>query len=246
MNFLNHKTFGPEKLRMLPGATLVEDKQGLMEGQVTWEAPNDRIMQLAPDLGSAHPYARFCTLEKRSFTFGGKGLATVKGNYAGMSPQRGEESPPTYELQIGTSEEPIVVHRRFATHIGGRPSAPLNGAIFIDPSTGDQTADDKLGVFDRFALWIEDEENDLAGVEAFLDANEIVWRKKYTARSRPQDLSDVGKIATPEGPEPSVNPEWNWRYNGMTYQERAHVFTVQKEWQLSGWRGWNKKIYDTA
>jgi hypothetical protein len=182
-------------------------------------------------------------MERRRIVFNND-FALIMGEFAGMDPKKDEESIPVYELQIGTSDEPIEVHPDFVTKIGGRPSRPLNGAYFIDPGTGDQTTDDKIGTFEKFVLIHNDEKNKLAGIMAYLDASEVIWRKKYTARSRPGDMGDVGTIDTPEGPNPNLGKGRNWLYIGMSYTERGDVFSVAKEWKGSARGGWNPLLYE--
>lgn len=236
-------TYGRSGLKLQPGSEVTETKEGLSTGTATWQAPAKRAYELAPLIGSSHPYVKFLRMERRRIIFNND-FAIISGEFAGMDPSKGEDSIPVYELQIGTSEEPAEVHPDFVSKIAGRPSRPLNGAYFIDPGTGDQTTDDKIGVFEKFVLIHNGEKNRLAGIVAYLDASEVIWRKKYTSRARPNDIASVGTIDSPEGPNPNLGKGRTWLYNGLSYTERGDVFSIAKEWRCSARGGWNELFYD--
>jgi hypothetical protein len=236
------KTYGNQQLRLQPGSKVIMDNTGLATGTATWKAPRERAYDLAPKKGALHPYLKFLVLDRLEITFT-ESDAVIVGEFAGMAPEAGDQQP-VYELQIGVSEENVVLHPDFVTKIGGRPSRPLNGAVFINPGTGNVTTDDRIGVFEKFSLIHKGEKNPFAGIEAYLDASEIVWRKKYTSRSRPNDIGKVGEIDNPEGPNPQLGRGRNWLYIGMSYSQRGNVYSVSKEWRASARGGWNKDLYD--
>jgi hypothetical protein len=174
--------------------------------------------------------------EKRNVTWG-PGIAVIKCDFAGLDPNGPDDTPPVYELQFGTGQEPIEIHPKFASELGGKPSSPQNGAIYVDPQ-GNFTTDDQVGMFERFAI-----DSDLAGITHFLDTVNITWRMKYTARSKPSGMGNVGKIDSPEGGPPNIGGARNWLYTGLSYTERGDVFSVVKEWKGSGRKGWNGQVY---
>lgn len=235
--------YGRDGLKLQEGSETIETKEGLTTGTATWEAPAERAYSLAPNIGSPHPFVSFIRMERRRIVFK-KGFGVITGEFAGIDPSKGDDSIPVYELQLGVSEEPIEVHPDFVSKIGGRPSNPLNGAVFIDPGTGAVTKNDKIGTFEKFSLIHNDEKNELAAVMAYLDASEVIWRKKYTSRNRPNDMGDIASIDSPEGPNPNLGKGRTWLYVGMNYSERGGAFTISKEWKGSARGGWNKLIYD--
>jgi hypothetical protein len=98
----------------------------------------------------------------------------------------------------------------------------------------------------------------MTGVTSFLDANNTIWRESWTS-SRPLDDSSsgmVGKVMNPPGPVPDFGTR-NWLYVGMnmemktTYKQvgengdvsEKSVFSLSREWRLSGRRGWHPAIY---
>lgn len=235
-------THGDNGLKEQDGAQIVTDDKGLSTGSMSWTCATDTAMSRAPKIGSVHPYASYLYMTKRTITLS-KGVATIVGEYAGLEPNLGDQSGPVYELHIGVGEEPIQTHPDFVTKIGGKPSNPLNGARFIDPTTGDITKDDKLGVFDRFVAIVNGERNPFAPIESYLDASEITFREQYTSRARPSSLNGVGEIGTPPGAAPNPSRGRNWLYIGLTYSQHGRVFSVTREWRLSARGGWNQTIY---
>ena len=232
------KVFGRNGLIMSNGGTLVTDKYGLTTGTVVYRLPVGRV-ELQPAFGSSHPYAAFCGLERRELRFT-PGFWTLVCDYAGAEQ---DESDPEYELEIGTGREPIETHPDFVTKIGGKPSAPKNGAVFVD-DTGHPTSDDKIGIFDRFRMTLESgERNLMAGVTGYEAANLTTWVKSWTSRSRPSDGGNVGLIDNPEGNPPNYGSGRNWRYMGLSSLKRGKAHANRKAWQLSGPGGWNEMIY---
>lgn len=229
--------FGQGGLILEPGGELVEDRYGLTSGQLRYRMPVGRH-DLKPAYNSPHPLASFCLLERRRVVMT-PGWWTLICDYAGSEQ---DESDPEYDLEIGTSREPVETHPRFVTHIGGKPSAPLNGAVFVD-ETGFPTSDDKLGVFDRFRMLKPNgERNPLAGMSAYEAANQTHWVKSWTSRTRPTDGGAVGKIDNPEGPNPSYDGR-NWLYMGLQYRRRGGAYSIRKIWRLSGPGGWVEAVY---
>lgn len=227
--------FGRDGLILQPGGELTTDKYGLTTGQLKFLLKPGRL-DLLPVFNSAHPWANFCLLERRK-TVQTPGWWTVVADYAGGEQ---DESEPEYELEVGTSREPIETSTRFVSHIAGKPSAPLNGAVFVD-GTGHPTSDDALGVFDRFRATIDGARNELAGVTQYEAANQTHWVKSWTSRARPTDGGNVGKIDDPEGPAPNY-PGRNWLYLGLHYVRRGGAYSIRKIWRSGDW---SEKIYGT-
>ena len=143
----------------------------------------------------------------------------------------------------GTGNEPIVTHDRFLSELGGKPSAPLNGAIFRDPVTGEISTDDATAEFDRFALMIGGLRNPLAGVDSYICANNTVWTKSWTSRTKPT-VHPI-RISNPEGPAPDYGGSSNWLELPTAYTLRGNVYSCVARWLASGRGGWNNIVYAT-
>lgn len=213
------------------------DRYGLWTGRCRWSVLDGR-MDLLPQIGEVHPRAPWMKIEDRDITFSA-GRWLVDCSYVGADVI---DSVPVHELQRNTNTEPIETHQDFVSLIAGKPSAPLNGALFVDED-GNPTADDKRGIFHRFRLVLESgERNLLAGTTGFLSPSNTLWTKSWTSKTKPTDGGNVGKIDTPEGGPPSY-AGCDWLYVGMQYTERQDVYSIRKVWMLSAKGGWNPLIY---
>lgn len=208
------------------------DIYGLETCSATYKCPMDRF-DLIPGMFSPHPIFTYLNMERRRVNIGPDGFLTITGEYAGIP---GESTVPIYEVVWGTSEEPIESHPLFDSAIGGTPSNPLNGAVFLDES-GQLTTDDSRGIFSGFRS-----SSKYAGTTSFLELAQMTFRVTFMTVDRPANLTGVGKIGAPAGPAPSP-PGGNWLYVGLTYQQRGLIFSVQQEWRGSGRNSWDTTVY---
>ncbi len=229
--------FGQSGLILEAIGEIVTDRYGLDTGKVYWKAPRDSALSVAPSLLAGHPMATHMKMERRTVQFDA-GFARIIGDYAGIT---GADTTPIYELVGGVSEEPIQTHPDFAD-IAGTPDQPENGAIFVDEN-GYVSFDPDRATFSHFAAVLNGEKNPLAGVTAYLDPAQVVWRKTWVTRQRPGDISQLGEIDGPEGSPPSLGGGKNWLYYSLRYEQRGEVYQVTKEWKASGRGGWNTDIY---
>lgn len=189
--------------------------------------------------GSPHPRFPSAALVKRSASRTKPGFWEVVYTYEGLI---GESPEPTYELRGSLDQEPIETHPNFITAIAGKPSAPQNGAVFIDPANGRPTTDDTKGVFREFASTLNGELNPKGGVESYLVPG-AEWVMHEITVTKPEELRSLGTIDAPTGGSPSLNSR-DWLLFSQTYQKRGHVYQVSTTWKLSGKRGWDVDIYE--
>lgn len=213
-----------------PGWELVTDRFGLVTGQVRFKV-TPKKWQSFPRVGSAHPGAGFCFMDRRKVVTS-PGFWTIVGDYTGVEV---EASDKVFELQRSTRQEPIETHPEFVTQIGGKPSAPKNGAIFVD-ETGFPTSDDEIGVFENFRISIDGSRNPLAGADSYLAPTNTVWTAQWTSRAKPSPGANVGKIDnSPTGGPPDYGDGWSWLYTGLAYTERAGAYSARESWLLGRW-----------
>lgn len=230
--------FGNDGLVLEAAGELSADRYGLWGGACRYKIPPGRL-DLVPAINSPHPHASFCLAERQRVVFT-PGLWTVLVDYTGALV---EETEPVYEFSPGTGTEPIETHPDFLTALGGRPSAPLNGAVFLD-EMGYPTSDDKLGVFDRFRTFAADGGlSDMAGVSGYITANNSIWTKSWTRRAAPPAGSNFVKIDNPDGPNPNFGGDYNWLFLGTSYTKRGGAYACVSRWMLSGRNGWKEPIY---
>lgn len=223
---------GDDGLVLRAAGDISADRNGLWAGSCLFSFPAGKI-DLVPAINSLHPHVGFLIAERFRVVFE-PGLWKVYVDYVGCNV---DASEPQYELTPGTGNEPIQIHDRFESVLAGKPSAPLNGAIFRDSISGEVTHDDDLGEFDRFAA-----DSPYAGLESFIAQNNTVWSKSWTQRSKP--ASTPVRISNPSGPAPDYGGSYNWLEFPVAYTKRGNVYSCTQRWMSSGPKGWNTVVYD--
>jgi hypothetical protein len=209
--------------------TLQTDRFGLSSATARW----GRYDSVGGDpgapksFGQTHPLWTYLTCDKVSVSHTGTHWES-EVNFFGVN----GNPTPIYELDMRTSEEPIESHPNFATFAY---PAGTNGAKYDADGAF-------LGFYPVYNVSNALTNKEWVGVRGFLSPGAI-WRKNYVTSTQPNDISVVGKVDTPEGSPPSVASGRTWLYNGLTWEQRGLVYTVKKEWLLSGREGWNTTIY---
>lgn len=259
--------YGSTEVRLLPGtATARKKKVGLTEAEAVYEvmtATGD--YSDLPDIGDEHPHAEGCYLESRELTWE-PGLVRARCVYAGA--EDADLDRPIYELQIGVQEEPIETHPRFVANIGGTPSAPLNGAIFVD-GNGAVTFSDDGGTFAGW--WATYRAGNppagavvsstFRGIEAYLETSNVTYRQSYISKTLPPStmaLLDIVENGAMPGLARGMSfGTRNWLYMGAQIRERGRkalnsnsawdeqnvIYEISRDWRLSAKGGWNSTIY---
>jgi hypothetical protein len=118
--------------------------------------------------------------------------------------------------------------------------------VFVDPTTGDITQNNKPGKFrfDGFEEILGGREIALAGVKSYFVANNTVWTKSWTQGAQPTTSGNALKRTNnPDGPAPSYDGH-NWLEHPVAYTRRGGAYSCVQRWVLSGPKGWNSKIYN--
>jgi hypothetical protein len=252
------KAFGSTyTIQIVPNSCRVTRKpNGLEEGECTFEVTGDpatagALIEAQRPLGSAHPYRWWLYMETMQLTYTPTGARAVC-TYAGVELQWLDR--PSYELIIGMEESPIETHPDFNL-IGGRPSAPLNGALFVDAATGAITNSNARGVFDSFAPFLSGgAKNEKGGIESYLDPV-VTYRESRVSYSAPS-ASGFGKVSS-DVPGPGWRGSLgrrNWLFMGCSYRRRGDpggvqsrvLYEINNEWRLSGRNGWDNDIYSNG
>ena len=231
--------------------TLKTDKKGIETCTATFMIRKDK-MNLLPKKGSPHPIWSYIAMEERQVKLDG-GFAVATCDYAGIESEATQV--PRYELQMGTSDEPIQTHPQFDTKIGGTPKNPLNGALWrlnSDPAgvvgTGLPTT---AASNDNYAFWKFSDntgtaKNPFAGIETYFEGCSVTWSKTTNSKSHASDLAKAGKIDDPEGPAPTLPKGYTWLNMGTSSTQKGSAFEHTTTWKASGRRGWNTTIYGKA
>jgi len=187
-------------------------------------------------MGSNHPDFPAMAIARRSGQRGVGNLWRVSYLYEGFITALPQ---PTYELSGSLDQQPIETHPNFSD-IAGTPSDPANGAVFIDPSTGEITEEGDLGVFREFKSTLGGSPNPKAGVDSYMDPG-ATWTEISFSLTQPS-LGSLGDISSPAGPNPSMGGR-NWLFWEVNSRRRGHIIEVRKTWKLSGRGGWDTDIY---
>ena len=179
---------------------------------------------------------------------GGMGQCVLE--YRGLDPKYSSPPSPVYSLDRSTSNEPIQTHPKWISAIGGTPSSPLNGAIYVSYQSNATPAfnPNTSGVADAgfapnnatFYKWTANVNvsgsvsgfSSFAGVSDYLFAGQT-WTATYVSLSAPtsSDLAGVGYIATPTGSPPTPTG-YKWIYLGCRYTNQAGVYRIDKSWKM--------------
>lgn len=240
MSDLNH--YGKSGIITSDPGTLITDRTALATCTAVFMIKQSRWMEL-PDVGASHPIFTFIQMERRELSLRGA-YAVASCSYAGI---QYEFTQPVYELLVGLSDEPIETHIDFLK-FAGTPKKPLNGAIFRDLKGNKVTAEnpaqsDAGYVFDSFFVNVGGKLNKFAKVESYLESAQMTWKKTWNARASASDISKVGKIDSPDGGAPNLDPKRNWLNMGLSSTRRGSAYQMTMEWRASGRRGWIEEIY---
>ncbi len=207
--------------RVIRAGNVTVDKYGLATGQVTWWAFSYDVMlgSRIIRIGSPHPKAPSLGCEKIEYV-DTEGGATAVASYAGLL----GGATPIYEIDSGSSCEPIETHPDFASFAGSL-GAEVNGAIF-DPDNG------------SFLKFGNDAPNEFRGVTSYLVPTPIV-RRTTISLSAPS-TSTVGRR---ESPPATFGAVGTWLKVSVNSERRGNVYVSREEWKASGPRGWSTTIY---
>lgn len=213
------------------------DRYGVDTCTLKHEVPDSQFPRGVLANFAEHPRFPSMTLTRRSGRRSRPGFWGITYTFEGFLSTLPE---PVYELAASMNELPIQLHPDFESKIAGKPSAPKNGAIFLDPETQKITTDDEKGVWREFRI-VAGAEFQKGGIESYLVPG-AEWREISFSNIAPNTLSNMGEINPPPGSPPNLEGH-NWLYVGMTYTRRGFIYQITKTWRLSGKGGWDPDIY---
>lgn len=225
------KTFA--NLELQAGWKVSTNDDGTLTGSCTFRGENANLSGILPKKGTPHPKHNKMQSFRSEGTADELGLATVTVDYIGLMRDPSEVKG---SFNASLNQEAIETHKDFITVIGGKPSAPLNGAQF-----------DEDGHFKGFpASEGSPSANDLAGVTGYLRPGVIFRATFFTAKPENFRLDQVGKVInTPPGLPKNVKvPSGaNWLIGPSTMEEYGTVLKITIDYMLSGKMGWNMLVY---
>lgn len=163
-------------LYLQKGWAIKNDGFGLLESSVVFRGSQDNAGNLPL---KNEPHIRdsrlFCYRVETTKTEGG--MLECKADYCGI--EQGDMTEIKLSISASSSTDPIETHPNFEKKIGGKPSKPLNGAVFVDPQTNQVTTDDTKGVFSEFATFANHTYPASSGMGTIAEKNRFAGVKNY-------------------------------------------------------------------
>lgn len=159
------------------GWAIKNDGFGLLESSVIFRGAQENVGNL-PTKGERHlrDERLFCYRVETTKVEGG--MIECKADYCGI-----EQADGMTEIKLSisssSSTDPIETHPNFEKKIGGKPSAPLNGAIFVNPQTNQVTQDDQVGVFSEFSTYTSHTYPGGSGLGTMVEKNRFAGVKNF-------------------------------------------------------------------
>jgi hypothetical protein len=172
------KTFGSDidTYFLQPGWSIKNDGFGLLESSVVFRGDQNSAGSV-PLKGEKHirDERLFCYRVETTKVQGG--FLEAKADYCGI--EDGNMTEIKLSISASSSTDPIETHPNFEKKIGGKPSKPLNGAIFIDPATNSPTSDDGKGIFSEFSTYADFEYPPSSGLGKMKEKNRFAGVKNF-------------------------------------------------------------------
>lgn len=245
VNEFTGKSFGDtESVYASPGWGIRNDGFGLLESTIQIRTSQDNRGSL-PGKGDKHPRDERLFLYRKEVNKVQAGLIEVRLEYAGI--EQNDRTEVKLSISSASSTDPIETHPNFAAKIGGKPSAPLNGAVFIDPSSNLPSSDDGSAIFSEFSTLAqtntegdpagEAEEteyrlNKFAGVKSFYNPG-ISMKGEFFCK----DLEIAGNVLSCIG-KTSTSGTWN----GVELIPAWGMTAISPALQASGYEFYNGQV----
>jgi hypothetical protein len=237
-----HLSIQPGRLYPQPGYSVQIDKEGKWTATQVFVCHRNSAVKLMPRPGSIHPEIPFIEVSQATANFTEGDLAEITCQYAGAeSKDEGDEKAnAVYSMGLSLSEEPLLSHKRYKDI----PAKEREALQLIQSGKDKDDQGNKL----RDKIQSERGMEALAKIErgqTSYYSPRVTWKESWV-RDKPAaaaELNDIGNIATPTGPAPTLAGERNWLLNGVTQTQEGKSFRLEMEWLASDRGGWDAEIY---
>lgn len=160
------------------------------------------------------------------------------------SASTGGEVNATYELEVATSTEPVITHKRYES-LSISEKAKIKKVVAeweregVQPAAYASLSDLGKELVEKILKF---------GIEYYVSPA-VVWKQTITkalSELSAEQLNKVGDIDTPPGPVPQIASGRNWLRLGSTQSIRGSAIQITHSWRLSGRRGWDPQLYTTV
>lgn len=237
-----HVAIQPGRLYPQPGYTVQIDKEGKWTATQIFLCHRSSTVQLMPRPGTPHQEIPFIEVSQATASITEGDLAEITCQYAGAEEKENgsEKSNAVYSMGLSLSEEPLLSHQRYRD----LESKEREALMLISSGKDKDDQGSKL----------RDKIESPRGKEALTKIERgqtsyysprVTWRESWV-RNRAagsSELNDIGNIASPSGPAPSLAGGRNWLLNGVTQTQEGKSFRLEMEWLASDRGGWDPEIY---
>jgi hypothetical protein len=232
-----------------PDWSISDDGKGMLTGTMRffYSTPTGKPTQTVVQAGAPHPRFPSLLCNSVTTTLSSNDISYVEAQYVGLSR---DPAGVDWTMNTPTEEEPIENHPDFGDSAKGWGVVTQDG---VSAETGipywnrENVVVDKDGVFEKFKYNPANVTNQFVGVTSYKACRATVSVTYFTANQGTVNVA-VGKLATISDPFVSVpinkKADQNFLCTSVSVtQYSATIYQISEEYQLSGLKGWNKKIY---
>ena len=237
-----HVAIQPGRLYPQPDYSIQIDKEGKWTVTQVYLCHRNSAVALMPRPGAVHPEVPFVSVSQSTAAITEGDLAEITCVYTGAEEkeEEDEKANAVYTMGLSLTEEPILAHQRYKD-IDGKEREAIQ-LILAGKEKDDQG--NKLRDKVESELGKEVLEKIDRGQTHYYSPR-VTWRESWV-RDKPaksSELNDIGNIADPSGPAPSLAGGRNWLLNGVTQTQEGKSFRLEMEWLASDRGGWDPDIY---
>jgi len=147
------------------------------------------------------------------------------------------------EFIVNTSSDPIESHPRFAQPVAAPPVSPTEIATiqkFMDNNNVPVYTKDIAGSTDAGVLLYNKKRR---GTDSYLSVGGT-YKLTYIQADVPSEYNSIGKITIAPTLAPIPPGNRNYLYTGLSWRKQGGVVTVNEEYTMSGFNGYDSDLYD--
>lgn len=147
------------------------------------------------------------------------------------------------EFTVNTSSEPIETHPLFSDPVDNPPVSPTELATiqkFLDNNTVPVYTIATTNSTEKGVMLYEKKRR---GIDSYMNVGGT-YKLSYIQADIPSEYTAIGKItiAPPLAPIPPGNR--NYLYTGLSWRKQGGIVSVNEEYTMSGFSGWDSDLYD--
>ena len=148
------------------------------------------------------------------------------------------------EFTVNTSSEPIETHPLFSEPIANPPVSPTELATiqkFLDNNTVPVYTKDVTNATDAGVMLYNKKRR---GIDSYLSIGGT-YKLSYIQADIPSEYTAIGKITIAPPLAPIPPGDRTYLYTGLSWRKQGGVVSVNEEYTMSGFNGWDTDLYAT-